>query len=95
MATRSSARTTTPLPCKITRAAPGRRARACPCTTRTLRRWARALSGNAAASSSNIERLAAHFTDALQALLDGSHPLGLAAAKHASLSSLSRVTAVS
>lgn len=36
---------------------------------------------NAAAASSNMERLAAHFTDALQALLDGSHPVGSAASK--------------
>ncbi|KAK3151120.1 hypothetical protein QOZ80_3AG0242030 [Eleusine coracana subsp. coracana] len=42
----------------------------------------------AASSSSNMERLAAHFTDALQALLDGSHPLGpAAAAKQASSAS--------
>ncbi|CAL4938644.1 unnamed protein product [Urochloa decumbens] len=31
---------------------------------------------SAAAAVSNMERLAAHFTDALQALLDGSHPAG-------------------
>ncbi|KAL6645830.1 hypothetical protein ACP70R_017438 [Stipagrostis hirtigluma subsp. patula] len=30
----------------------------------------------ASAAASNMERLAAHFTDALQALLDGSHPVG-------------------
>ncbi|KAL6907580.1 hypothetical protein ACP4OV_002619 [Aristida adscensionis] len=36
----------------------------------------------AAAAASNMERLAAHFTDALQALLDGSHPAG-GAGRHA------------
>ncbi|XP_062208859.1 protein NODULATION SIGNALING PATHWAY 2-like [Phragmites australis] len=30
----------------------------------------------ASAAASNMERLAAHFTDALQGLLDGSHPVG-------------------
>ncbi|KAF8683612.1 hypothetical protein HU200_044534 [Digitaria exilis] len=37
------------------------------------------------AAVSNMERLAAHFTDALQGLLDGSHPVG----RHASASAAS------
>jgi hypothetical protein len=38
------------------------------------------------AAVSNMERLAAHFTDALQALLDGSHPAGSAARQAAAAS---------